>query len=334
MWKPKILILFIATLFSFQCVETLISVRVFPNGEYFMKIQSEGDKKDILNDDFILPNNNGWTAEISERKNPDNDETIFILETKALLNGKTIFHPKKEGPHLQRHPINVKKKDRFFSTTYELNKVFKGRRVHQKYPLLAQAMVDASTDSTYGEVLSEIIMYCLSAAMENIEIEELLKERILNHFKGVFYKAMEEGTLLQVLESSKAIKTAKFELPEKMIRTNFIPFESLLPLNFADMCLQKMKPYIKEANITLELHDDTFKFKGVLPGVIIRSNADSILNDTLWWAFTADNFLNDDYLIEAASVIYHPKRIQLTIVVISAMLLLILSIKYIKRKST
>ena len=333
MWKPKILILFFATLFSFQCVETLISVRVFPSGEYLMRIQSEGDRKDILNDDFILPNSKGWETQISEKKKPDSDETIFSLETTALLNGKTIFHPKEEGPHLQRHPINVKKKDRFFSTTYELNKVFKGRRVHQKYPLLAQAMDDASTDSTYGEVLSEIIMYCLSAAMENIEIEEILKERILNHFRGVFYKAMEEGTLLQILESAQTVSPAKFELPEKMIRTNFIPFESLLPLSFVDKCIQEMKPYIKEANITLELHDDTFKFIGLLPGVIIKSNADSIFNDTLWWAFTADNFLNDDYMIEAASVIYHPKRIQLTIVVISVMLLLILSIKYIKRKS-
>ena len=170
-------------------------------------------------------------------------------------------------------------------------------------------------------------------AMENIEIEEILKERILNHFRGVFYKAMEEGTLLQILESAQTVSPAKFELPEKMIRTNFIPFESLLPLSFVDKCIQEMKPYIKEANITLELHDDTFKFIGLLPGVIIKSNADSIFNDTLWWAFTADSFLNDDYMIEAASVIYHPKRIQLTIVVISVMLLLILSIKYIKRKS-
>ena len=67
MWKPKILILLFATLFSFQCVETLISVRVFPNGEYFMRIRSEGDRTDILNDDFILPQDNGWAAEITEQ---------------------------------------------------------------------------------------------------------------------------------------------------------------------------------------------------------------------------------------------------------------------------
>ena len=94
MWKPKILILLFATLFSFQCVETLISVRIFPNGEYFMRIQSEGDRTDILNDDFILPKDNGWVAEITERKKSDSDEPVFILETQALLKGKTIFHQK------------------------------------------------------------------------------------------------------------------------------------------------------------------------------------------------------------------------------------------------
>ena len=334
MWKRKILILLFATLFSFQCVETLISVRVLPSGEYLMRFQSEGDKRDVFNDDFILPRQNNWIAESTEKQKSDSGETVFILETQALLVGETIFHEINEGPSPQRHPINVGKIDYFFSTTYELNKVFKGRQVHKKYPLLSQAMADASTDSINEKVESEIIMYCLDAAMEQIEIKELLKDRILNHFKGVFYKAEEEGNLLQVLETSKISNGEKISLPEKLIRSNLLPFGSLLPSNFADSCIDKMKPYIKEANITVELHDDTFKFAGVLPGLITRSNADSISNDTLWWVFNANNFLNDDYIIEAASVIYYPRKVQLTIVVITAMILLILFISYKKRKLT
>ena len=94
-----------------------------------------------------------------------------------------------------------------------------------------------------------------------------------------------------------------------------------------------MKPYIKEANITVELHDDTFKFAGVLPGLITKSNSDSVKNDTLWWIFSADDFLNDDYMIEAASVIYYPKRVQLIVVIVAGVLLLTLFIYYRKRKS-
>ena len=199
MLNRKILIILFATFFSFQCVETLISVRVFPSGEYLMKFRSEGDEKDVYNDDFVLPKDNNWAAEAKEKQTPDGEETIFILETQALLVGETIFYPKDKGPSPQRHPINVKKIDHFFSTSYEMKKVFKGRQVSQKYPLLAQAIADAGTDSIYEKVESEIIMYCLSAALEQIQIEELLKDRILNHFRGVFYKAEEEGKLLQIL---------------------------------------------------------------------------------------------------------------------------------------
>ena len=334
MLNPKILILLFATFFSFQCVETLISVRVFSSGEYLMKLRSEGDEKDVYNDDFVLPKDNNWSVEAKEKESPDGTETIFILETQAMLVGETIFYPEDKDPSPQRHPINVKKIDHFFSTTYEMNKIFKGRQVSQKYPLLAQAMSNAGTDSIYEKVESEIIMYCLSAALEQIQIEELLKDRILNHFRGVFYKAEEEGKLLQILDDSRSMNDEKFSLPEKLIRANFIPFEPLLSSNFVDSCISEMKPYIKEANITVELHDDTFKFAGVLPGLITKSNADSVKNDTLWWVFNADDFLNDDYIIEAASVIYYPKRVQLTIVVITGILLLILFISYMKRKLT
>ena len=40
-----------------NCVETLITVNVFPDGAYHMKFHSEGDKKDIFDQDFPLPNN-------------------------------------------------------------------------------------------------------------------------------------------------------------------------------------------------------------------------------------------------------------------------------------
>ena len=88
-----------------------------------------------------------------------------------------------------------------------------------------------------------------------------------------------------------------------------------LPENFTQECMEAMAPYIDEANVTVNLNDDTFKFVGILPGVITRTNADSIFNDTLLWTFNYEDFLNDDYVIEAASIVYHPKKIQIAIVI-------------------
>jgi len=320
--------------FSIQCVETLITVRVFPDGRYFMQFRSEGDEKDVFDDDFKLPMSSPWTSDIIQRGKPDSDETVHIINTQAILNGSTTFHPANEGPAPQRHPINIVKQDGIFSTVYSLQKIFQGRRVHQKYPLLAQSMADVGTDSTDKVVETEIIMYCLKMGMDDLEgvneLKSLLKERILNHFRGVFYKAEEEGNLFGLLTNSPSDNQDTFILPGELIRTNFIPFESVLPPNFDEKCMQAMIPYINEANITVKLHDDTFKFAGILPGAITQSNADSISNDTLWWSFGSEEFINDDYVIEAASIIYHPKRIQLSIVL--GALIMILSLIFISKK--
>ena len=48
----KLILLLIISFFSFQCVETLITVNVFPDGNYHMQFLSKGDKKDIYDLDF------------------------------------------------------------------------------------------------------------------------------------------------------------------------------------------------------------------------------------------------------------------------------------------
>ena len=51
---PKLIILFLLSFFVLNCVETLITVNVFPDGAYHMKFHSEGDKKDIYDQDFPI----------------------------------------------------------------------------------------------------------------------------------------------------------------------------------------------------------------------------------------------------------------------------------------
>ena len=337
MRKLKIILLFFTAFFSMQCVETLITVRVFPDGKYHMKFHTEGDKKDVFDDDFPLPMKNPWASEIIEKGKEDSNETVHIINSEAVLKGPTVFHPETDGPAPQRHPVTIIKNDGLFSTTYSLNQIFKGRRVSQKYPLLAKSMRDAGNDSTDKIVETEIIMYCLRMGMDDLKeemsIDDLLKERILNHFRGVFHKAEEEGNLFGVMDKDDDRKDIFF-LPRDLIEINFKPFSDDLPKNFSVACMNAMRPYIDEANVTVGLNDDTFKFAGILPGAITRSNADSILSDTLWWSFNYEDFLNDDYVIEAASIIYHPKRVQMAILISALVILIGLIFISKKRKIT
>ncbi|GIS73546.1 MAG: hypothetical protein CM1200mP10_31230 [Candidatus Neomarinimicrobiota bacterium] len=66
--------------------------------------------------------------------------------------------------------------------------------------------------------------------------------------------------------------------------------------------------YSKEMHTTGQLQDDQFKFRIFLPGVVISTNADSIAGDTLLWTFGLKDFLNDDYILEAQSIVYSKKR--------------------------
>ena len=113
-------------------------------------------------------------------------------------------------------------------------------------------------------------------------------------------------------------------LPEKFIRSNFKPFDEILPSGFIDSSLIGMLPCIDEANTTINLNDDTFKLISTLPGRVFMSNADSVYNDTLLWSFDLKDFTNDSYTIEAASIIYYPKKIQKAILVGTILILFVL----------
>ena len=106
-------------------------------------------------------------------------------------------------------------------------------------------------------------MYCLRRSMKDVSTDQnvkaLLQERILNHFNGVFFKAEEENKLFDLLNEGDEEKVEFLNLPEKLVRTNFKPFIDLLPRNFIDNCINRMRDYLNEANVTIQLNDDTFK---------------------------------------------------------------------------
>ena len=64
-----------------------------------------------------------------------------------------------------------------------MHQIFEGREIDKKYPILATALVEASSKSDEAMVQTEVIMYCLSKAMEDIgqsfRIDQLLIERML-----------------------------------------------------------------------------------------------------------------------------------------------------------
>ena len=103
----------------------------------------------------------------------------------------------------------------------------------------------------------------------------------------------------------------------------FKPFAGDLQNSFYEKLDNATHPYEEELRITTGLQDDKFNFRLTMPGLVTRSNANTVEGDTLKWEFKLGDFAGDDYIMEAVSVIYKTKAIQrIAVFVILASLLL------------
>ena len=319
-YKTIILMLLIGLVFP-SCVEHLVTVRVLPDGRYTMKFVTKGDSTDVFNDDFPHPFGSTWTTHI-ETEIKD-EETTWIMETSGLLSGPVAFATSENSPVQLAHPIDVKRTAGWIGTRYSVIQFFKGREVFRKYPKFGDSLRNSEDDSTEwaGEALYYIGTTAINDLQENSTtmLENILAERLENYIRG--YVDRKNFIELYSIGDSASL----------FVNDVLQPFLAQLPENYPVAYQDAVDRYSKEMDITGELKDDQFKFQIFLPGVIISTNADSVAGDTLLWTFGLKDFLNDDYILEAQSIVYSKKRIQFVIIVVT-LLVLIIAVILIKFK--
>ena len=92
-----------------------------------------------------------------------------------------------------------------------------------------------------------------------------------------------------------------------------------------------MKMHEDYLKTSLDLKDDSFILKLLLPGEILSTNSMSMNQDTLVWKFGLDSLLNENYMLSSTSVVYSKKKIQKTSILIVCSLL-IFAIVLIKKQ--
>ena len=85
---------------------------------------------------------------------------------------------------------------------------------------------------------------------------------------------------------------------------------------------ERMEAHEDYLKTSLDLKDDSFVLKLLLPGEIISTNSMSMNQDTLVWKFGLDSLLNENYILSSASVVYSEKKIQKTSILIVCLLLI------------
>lgn len=316
------LILTIAGILFTGCVETLISVKVHPDGRYTMNFITKGDSTDVFNHDFPHPTGPNWNTHVKKEVRDDDD--IWTMSTKGIVTNSYIFTSRNDSLTVLQHPIQIIKNDGYFATHYILQNVFKGRQVYRKYPSFGRSLQESDSDSTRW--LDEAFYYMCSQGLNDLQndsstaIDDDMADRVKNHIHNTLARVSQKE-LFDELENKQSFI-------DQMLK----PFSKDLPIGYSTLLSNSTDVYEEELELTSDLQDDQFEYRALLPGAITSTNADTISGDTLKWSFGLQDYINDDHVIEAASVVYSPQRIQIAVLITAGLFLIILYLVYKRRK--
>ena len=294
--------------FHTSCVENIIFIQVYPDGQTYFKFISRGDSTDINDQDFRHPFKDD--INVYSSSHITKTDSVWKITTEAIYQDSIfVFKPENSlGFSFIRTEENTS-----LSSVYNCNIEFIGRAIKNNYPLLYEALINKKLDSLewLPEALTSIINQSL-IDLENDTTKNNFKTnrgRLVNHFKNAFAR-------IKSFEDLKAIQKNRLEY----ITATLKPFK--INNQFCINLAERMKVHEDYLKSSLDLKDDTFVLKLILPGQVLSTNSMSINQDTLVWKFGLDSLLNENYVLSSNSVIYSKKKIQKTSILLVAFLLI------------
>jgi len=303
-----------------SCVENRIFIQIHPDGQSYFKFESHGDSTDVLDNDYLHPNYlNSWSSSVKVNKNDDDHNWIITTEG-ILLDTSIIFFQGDTIP--LGYAFNRSLSEKWFSIEYTFSLTFSGRRIKGNYPKLYEAILFEKPDSLYW--LPEALTILMKKGLDDIyrdslsQKQNIWNQRLVNHLQNSLAK-------LTSMDDLKNIQKDR----ELFLIDLFKPFkiDPDLPSNLAS-AMEKHENILKS---TLDLNDDSFEIKVIMPGQTIFTNANEIIDDTLIWNFGLDSLLSDSYTLSGRSVIYATDRYQKTLISVGILFLILITI-LIKRR--
>ena len=294
------------------CVENIISISIHPDGKSYFKFHSRGDSLDIFDNDFTHPTRTLYSRPQKELKEEGSNN--WFQTTEVFLDDSLHIFQIAGTPSLgYRYDNHILVS--FFKKEYDFRMVFDGRKVKSEYPNLFFTMMNAQSLDSAGwapEAFTILMKKGLEDLREDgiIENDYIYSERLVNHVKNTFAK-LEDEDVMEFIRGNK----------ETMISELLKPFK--IDQEFPKILSDAMEPHEENLKGTLKLFDDRFTVKLLIPGQPLNTNATEIINDTLIWNFGIDSLLDDDYILQANSIIYNFLPFQKLILTIITLLLFI-----------
>ena len=307
-------------LILFSCVENRIFIQIHPDGQSYFKFESHGDSTDVLDNDYLHPSYlNGWSSSVKIIKHDDDNNWVMTTEGMLLDTSILFFH---EDTIPLGYTFNRSVSEKWFSIEYIFSLTFSGRRIKENYPKLYEAILFEKPDSLYW--LPEALTVLMKKGLDDIYSDSLSQkqniwnQRLVNHLQNSFAKFTSMDELKNIQKDRELFLTNLFK-PFKI--------DPDLPRNLA-FAMEKHEKILKS---TLDLNDDSFEIKVIMPGQPIFTNANKVILDTLIWNFGLDSLLSDSYTLSGRSVIYTTDRYQKTLISIGILFLILMAILIKKR---
>jgi len=291
-----------------SCVENIIFIQIYPDGQTYFKFISTGDSTDINDQDFRHPFKDDITVNSSSYITKT--DSLWTITTEAIYKDSIfVFQPKYSlGFNFIRSEVNTS-----LSSVYNFNIEFIGRTIKDNYPLLYEALLNNKLDSL--DWLPEALTIIINQSLIDLENDttkynfKTNRARLVNHFKNSFAR-------IKTYDDLRTIQENRLEY----IITTLKPFkiDSQLCIELAE----RMKVHEDYLKSSLDLKDDSFILKLLLPGEILSTNSMSMNQDTLVWKFGLDSLMNENYILSSTSVVYSEKKIQKTSILIVCFLLI------------
>ena len=294
------------------CVEHIFLIDIKPTGDANINYESSGNLDDMKNIDYPLPNSSDWeiTSPIYKKNN-----TYFFSANKNFYKNHKItenFSSSDSIPYYAtlKHPIKIKKLNFILLETILFKCSFKNRQAHNKYPKLEKWLHDP--DKNPEGMIKEILKYIINQSIHDANLGFNIFPIVQNDINNWFNDNINQIPDSIIFNDFDNYLNQGKSIIQSNLMTQITNIDSIINI------------YKTEVEITMNLIDDDFKMKVIMPNTIFMHNSDTIINEILIWELGLKDFIKNDKNLYAYS--YQIKYINIFI------FLVIIFLYYLQKK--
>ena len=291
--KKKFLIILSVMLSS--CTWNMIQISVLPDGNYSIVYESNGNRLDIDNNDFLHPEDTArWLTTL---KKDSNDEIVKKTINVKPIKGKIVFVDEESLNYF----INIEKNEYFFWDEYYFSSIVYDLAIDKKYPSIVNFLDVEGDEISWILPAKKYIIKTSLLEYQDSFTNDIFFEKINNQIT-TYFDYVEKDSLIEKIDinSSLIIKDALNPMINKLPKDFFINIQPIIDF------------YESEFEKSTALMNDYFLFNIELPGKIQHHNGDNE-EGILFWEIDFNEIATDNFEMYGKSIIIKKWRILLSI---------------------